>query len=111
KLDCINVINNRATPEDKDRWIKAPWAERDNTDYRATLDIITEQRPDVIVDITAAIATNRIPLHEMNMHQLKNGNNDLTITIEIAGVEQLGNIIQRLQKISGVISVERTGRL
>ena len=111
KLDCINVINNRDNPENKDRWIKATWAESDNTTYRTTLDIITEQRPDVIVDITAAIATNRIPLHEMNMHQLKNGNNDLTITIEIAGVEQLGNIIQRLQKISGVISVERTGRL
>ena len=46
----------------------------------------------------------------MNLHQLKNGNNNLVITIEIAGVEQLTNIMSRLQKISGVISVERTGK-
>ena len=46
----------------------------------------------------------------MNLHQLKNGNNNLVITIEIAGVEQLTNIMARLQKIPGVISVERTGK-
>lgn len=111
KQDCINVINNRDNPENRDRWIKATWASADDTTYRTTLDIITEQKATVIADITAAIAANRVPLHEMNMHQLKNGNTNLIITIEIAGVEQLGNIMARIQKISGVISVERTGRL
>ena len=111
KQDCVNVINNRDNPENRDRWIKATWASADDTTYRTTLDIITEQKATVIADITAAIAANRVPLHEMNMHQLKNGNTNLIITIEIAGVEQLGNIMARIQKISGVISVERTGRL
>ncbi len=111
KQDCINVINNRDVPENRDRWINATWASTDDSTYRTTLDIITEQKSSVIADITMAIAANRIPLHEMNMHQLKNGNTNLIITIEIAGVEQLGNIMNRIQKINGVISVERTGRL
>lgn len=111
KQDCVNVINNRDVPENRDRWIAASWASTDDTTYRTTLDIITEQKSTVIAEITAAIAANRIPLHDMNMHQLKNGNTNLVITIEIAGVEQLGNIMARIQKISGVISVERTGRL
>jgi len=46
----------------------------------------------------------------MNMHRLKNGNSSLVMTIEIGGVEQLSNVMARLQKISGVISVERTGK-
>ena len=46
----------------------------------------------------------------MNMHRLKNGNTNLAITIEIAGVEQLTNVMTRLKKIAGVISVERTGK-
>ena len=109
KQDCINVINNM-DEENKDRWIKASWAGLDNTTYRATIDIITEQKSSVIADVTAAIAANRIPMREMNMHRLKNGNNNILITIEIAGVEQLTNVMQRLQKISGVISVDRTGK-
>lgn len=108
KQDCINVINNMDNPDNKDRWINASWAGVDNSTYRAVIDIISEQKASVIADITAAIAANHIPLHEMNLHQLKNGNNNLVITIEIAGVDQLANIMARLQKISGVISVERT---
>ncbi len=110
KQDCINVINNMDSAENKDRWIKASWAGVDDTTYRATIDIIAEQKSSVIADITAAIAANHIPMHEMNMHRLKNGNTNLLITIEIAGVEQLANVMLRLQKIPGVISADRTGK-
>lgn len=110
KQDCVNVINNMENPENKDRWIRASWAGVDDSTYRATIDLITEQKSSVIADITAAIAANHIPMHEMNMHRLKNGNNNLLITIEIAGVEQLTNVMSRLQKIPGVISVDRTGK-
>ncbi len=110
KQDCINVINNMESEENKDRWIKASWAGVDDSTYRATIDLITEQKSSVIADVTAAIAANHIPMHEMNMHRLKNGNNNILITIEIAGVEQLSNVMSRLQKISGVISVDRTGK-
>ncbi|MBD5128408.1 MAG: bifunctional (p)ppGpp synthetase/guanosine-3',5'-bis(diphosphate) 3'-pyrophosphohydrolase [Ruminococcaceae bacterium] len=110
KMDCINVINNMDSEENKDRWIKASWAGVDDTTYRATIDIIAEQKSSVIADITAAIAANHIPMHEMNMHRLKNGNTNLLITIEIAGVEQLANVMLRLKKIPGVISADRTGK-
>lgn len=110
KQDCINVINNMESEENKERWIKASWAGVDDSTYRATIDLITEQKSSVIADVTAAIAANHIPMHEMNMHRLKNGNNNILITIEIAGVEQLSNVMSRLQKISGVISVDRTGK-
>ncbi|MCM1165786.1 MAG: bifunctional (p)ppGpp synthetase/guanosine-3',5'-bis(diphosphate) 3'-pyrophosphohydrolase [Lachnospiraceae bacterium] len=110
KMDCINVINNMDSEENKDRWIKASWAGVDDTTYRATIDIIAEQKSSVIADITAAIAANHIPMHEMNMHRLKNGNTNLLITIEIAGVEQLSNVMLRLKKIPGVISADRTGK-
>lgn len=108
KQDCINVINN--LDEKSDRWIKASWAGVDDATYRATIDIIAEQKSSTIADITAAIAVNRIPMHEMNMHRLKNGNTNLLITIEIAGVEQLANLMLRIKKIPGVISAERTGK-
>lgn len=110
KQDCINVINNMDSEENKNRWIKASWAGVEDETYRATIDIITEQKSSIIADITSAIAVNHIPMHEMNMHRLKNGNTNLLITIEIAGVEQLANLMLRIKKIPGVISAERTGK-
>ncbi len=110
KQDCVNVINNRDDPENKDRWLKATWAGVEDSTYRATIDVIAEDRITIFADITTAIAANHIPLQEMNGHHLKNGNLDLVVTVEIAGVEQLANVMGRIQKIPGVISVERTGK-
>lgn len=110
KQDCVNVVNNRDNPENKDRWLKATWAGVEDSTYRATIDVIAEDRITIFADITTAIAANHIPLQEMNGHHLKNGNLDLVVTVEIAGVEQLSNVMGRIQKIPGVISVERTGK-
>ncbi len=110
KRDCINVINNMDSAENKDRWINVGWAGVDDSTYRATVDVIAENKTSLLADVMAAIAANHIPVHEMNMHRLKNGNSSLVMTIEIGGVEQLSNVMARLQKISGVISVERTGK-
>ncbi|MGN1341333.1 MAG: RelA/SpoT family protein [Oscillospiraceae bacterium] len=110
KQDCINVINNMDNPDNKDRWIKASWAGVDDSTYRATIDVVAEDRITIFADITTAIATNHIPLQELNAHHLKNGNMSLLVTVEIAGMEQLSNVMGRLQKIPGVISVERTGK-
>lgn len=110
KQDCVNVVNNRDDPENKDRWLKATWAGVEDSTYRATIDVIAEDRITIFADITTAIAVNHIPLQEMNGHHLKNGNLDLVVTVEIAGVEQLSNVMGRIQKIPGVISVERTGK-
>lgn len=110
KQDCVNVVNNRDDPDNKDRWLKATWAGVEDSTYRATIDVIAEDHITIFADITTAIAANHIPLQEMNGHHLKNGNLDLVVTVEIAGVEQLSNVMGRIQKIPGVISVERTGK-
>ena len=110
KQDCINVINNMDSEENAGRWIKVSWAGVDDSTYRAIIDIVAEDKGQIIADVTTAIAANHIPIVEMNFHQLKNGNASLLVTIEIAGLEQLSNIMARIQKISGVISVERTGK-
>ena len=110
KQDCINVINNMDSGENAGRWIKVSWAGVDDSTYRAIIDIVAEDKGQIIADVSTAIAANHIPIVEMNYHQLKNGNTSLLVTIEIAGLEQLSNIMARIQKISGVISVERTGK-
>ena len=74
------------------------------------MDIVAQDRTALIADISTAIASGRIPIHEINAHNLKNGNANVTVTVEISGLEQLKNMIVKLKKIEGVITVERTGK-
>ncbi|MBQ3842828.1 MAG: bifunctional (p)ppGpp synthetase/guanosine-3',5'-bis(diphosphate) 3'-pyrophosphohydrolase [Ruminiclostridium sp.] len=108
KKDCMNVLNS---PEsEKERWINVYWASGNDTDsYNATIDIIAEDRTALIADITSAIAAGRLPIRQITAHQLKNGNGNIIVTVEVASLEQLNALINRICKIQGVISAERTG--
>ena len=108
KKDCMNVLNS---PEsEKERWINVYWASGTESDsYNATLDIIAEDRTALIADVTSAIAAGRLPIRHITAHQLKNGNGNIIVTVEVASLEQLNALITRICKIPGVISAERTG--
>ncbi|MBR4306097.1 MAG: bifunctional (p)ppGpp synthetase/guanosine-3',5'-bis(diphosphate) 3'-pyrophosphohydrolase [Ruminiclostridium sp.] len=110
KCDCKNAVLGLES-ENKERWIKAQWAGGASSFFRATIDIIAEDRTALIADVTTLISANRLPIYEINAHKLKNGNANITVTVEVSGVEQLKNIILRIQKVAGVISAERTGKL
>ena len=47
---------------------------------------------------------------ERRARELKNSNALLTVTVSVAGMEQLNTVISKLQKIKNVISVERSGK-
>ena len=110
KADCHNVIEQQKNEANADRWINVKWAASASASYEATLDIVCEDRTAMIADITAAIAASRIPIHEINARNLKNGNANVFVAMEISGPEQLKNIILKLRKIDGVITVERGGK-
>lgn len=110
KADCKNVEEQKNNPANSERWINVKWVSGAKAIYQATLDIVAQDRTALAADITLAIAASRIPIHELNAHHLKNGNAIISLTVEISGVEQLKNIILKLNKIDGVVSVERTGK-
>ena len=71
---------------------------------------MADSRTGLLADVSVVLANFRVPIHEINARELKNGNANIVVTIAIAGVEQLNNIIQRIHKIEGVISVERANK-
>ena len=110
KADCKNVLDQKNNPANEERWISVKWAASAQANYEATLDIVAQDRTALVADITVAIAGARIPIHEINAHNLKNGNANIVVTLEISGLEQLKNMMVKLKKIDGVITVERTGK-
>lgn len=108
KADCVNAVAGQKDESQKDRWVNVHWAVSEHNDYRCKLDIFAIDRPSLLADISVAIAGFRVPIHELNARELKNGNANIVATIGIGGKEQLNSIIQKLSKINGVISVERS---
>lgn len=107
KKSCSNVENS--SPSDKERWINVKWAEGRRADdgYSATIEVTAINRNALIADVTATIAACRFPINHIEAYQLKNGNGSIVVTVEVASVEQLNALIGRINKISGVINVER----
>lgn len=110
KKDCINYASRNKASENESRWVEVQWSNNRNTNYKATVDIVSNNRNSLLADVSMALAESKIPIHEMSARELKNGNANIVLTIGIAGADQLNNIITRLRKISGVISVDRSGK-
>ncbi len=108
KRDCNNVPRDINKCEHPERWINAHWANNTRSSFKCHLQITAFDRPALLADISIAIAGMRIPLHTVNARQNQSGNAIIDISISAEGVEHLSNIIKRLEKISDVISVDRT---
>ncbi|MDE7234121.1 MAG: (p)ppGpp synthetase, partial [Ruminiclostridium sp.] len=107
KQDCVNVINS--DPQEKERWINVMWAVTgSSTYYSATIDIITGNISSALSDVTAVITGGRFPMRHVSANQLKNGNGNIVVTVEVASAEQLNALIGKIKKVPGVISAERT---
>lgn len=111
KTDCVNYLSSVKNQLDAPRWIGVSWADESPKNYfKVTIDIVANNRIGLLADISAILAEIRIPMHEASARELKNGNANIMVTISIAGVEQLNGVMNRIKKISSVISVDRTGK-
>ena len=110
KCDCSNVpqdIHNCAEP---DRWVHAHWDNVHSESFTSTLQISSIDREGLVGDVMNTAYNMRLAVHQINARQLKGGNSIIHLTISAESVEHLRSIITRIEKISGVFSVERVGQ-
>lgn len=112
RKDCVNYLTQKDDPEMKDRWVSVKYEGTGTKHgyFKCTLDIIAVDRIGLLADVSSALAMINIYIYESTARELKNGNAILSITVSIAGMEQLNNVINKLKKIKNVISVERSGK-
>lgn len=112
KKTCVNYLNAIDTGNEPERWIEVHWAENSINNsapvYKVTLDIAASENIVILAEISKTLAEMHIPVSELSVKELKNGNSSIFVTISTAGVSQLNNIIAKIKKIPNVISVDRT---
>lgn len=110
KKDCVNYLTQKdSSPE---RWIGVRWAKEQvaSNFYKVVLDVVGYDRLGIFMDVMATLSEHRITTHEASARTLKNGNFSAMLTISVGGTAELSNIMAKIKKVDGVISVDRSNK-
>ena len=72
------------------------------------LQISTRSRIGVLSDVAAVLAASKVNVHELSARDLNDGFGVINAMVDVAGVAQLDNIINRIKGIKGILDVTRT---
>jgi GTP pyrophosphokinase len=109
KRDCNNVPKTVMVSSEPERWLNAYWDKNVREEFKSTLLISCLNRVGMLADISGQLASMRVMIHDINTRNFKDGRSSFTMTITVNGVEHLKSVIAKLEKISGVLGVERAG--
>lgn len=109
KRSCSNVPEDLSLCAEPDRWVNAHWAGEVKDDFKSTLHIVAVNRSALLADITILLSNMHIFIHTLNSREEKGTDNAIiSATISISGMDQLQNIIERISKIKGVVTIDRS---
>ena len=109
KQDCANAQQSMKQPENAARWVKAYWEDSASAQepFKAALEIYAEDRDGIFGELAMALSDLRVPIYAVNARQGENDKAFMNVTVGIANTEHLNNVVAKLRKIRGVISVTR----
>ncbi|MDE6834821.1 MAG: TGS domain-containing protein, partial [Ruminococcus sp.] len=113
-IRCTNYKSalKRNNPEELERWVYIDWDEdkesKEEAKLQTSFEVIAVDRVGLVHDITELLYDARIPIVHSSSRALRNGNALFESTIVISNTEQLKRLFEKIRKISGVISVERS---
>ncbi len=107
---CSNykAVLNRGSEEELSRWCDIQWSDHSATQLQTSFQVTAVDRVGLVYDISAILLEARVPIVHSASRVMKNGDAFFESTIIISSTEQLKNLFEKLRKIKGVISVERS---
>ncbi len=105
RKDCSNV---QLAKEGQQRLIEVMWETTQNVAYSAGIQVLSNDRPGLLAEVTNNVADSKIALRAMNARTSKDNIAIIDLTVEITDKNQLEKMISKLKKISGVFKVKRS---
>ena len=90
-----------------ERWVKVHWDNVTSDKYSATVTVTCLKRLGLIADVSQQIANMKVIIAGLTTHDTKDGRCVIEVTIQVEGIEHLKSIVSKIEKVQGVISVER----
>ncbi len=110
KRDCPNVPRDIASCGQPERWVHAEWEKStENASFKTGLFIETIDRDRLIADVTTQLASMHVNIYAITAKEPKDDRAEIQLTIGVNSVDHLEMVIQRLNRVSGVVRVTRIG--
>lgn len=107
KADCVNVPADIAHCAEPERWVKVHWDTATSDKYSATITVTCLKRMGLIADVSQQIANMKVNIAGLATHDTKDGRCIIEVTVQVEGIEHLKSLASKIEKVQGVISVER----
>ena len=106
---CSNVPKDLSKAAEPERWINAYWDTKVQNSYRVTLAVTCMNRVGMLADTSAVIANMHVMIHSIFTKDGSDGRCTVYMTITVNGAEHLKSVCEKLKKVKGVLSTERSG--
>ncbi len=107
KRDCTNVPKDVSNCAEPARWVNAYWNKNVKEDYKATLQLTCLSRIGLMAEVAMQVANMRVNITSISTHDMKDGRTIIELTVNVSGVDHLKNLISKIEKIDGILLVER----
>lgn len=107
KRDCTNVPKDLSNCAEPARWVNAYWNGNVKEEYKATLQLTCLSRLGLMAEIATQVANMRVNITSITTHDMKDGRTIVELTVNVSGVDHLKNLISKIEKIDGILLVER----
>ena len=107
KRDCTNVPKDLINCAEPARWVKAYWNQNVKEEYKATLQLTCLSRVGLMAEVAVQVANMRVNITSISTHDMKDGRTIIELTVNVSGIDHLKNLISRIEKVDGILSVER----
>lgn len=98
----------RGESAELDRWCDIQWSENSSAQLQTSFEVTAVDRVGLVFDISSVLNDARVPIVHSSSRVLKNGNALFESTILVSGTEQVKTLFEKIRKIKGVISVDRS---
>ena len=109
RMDCPNYQISLRNHEEDGRWITVSWAPQTGELYTTSLRILARDRNSLVVDIATVLSMLNAKVRSLNARSAGDGTATINVTLEVPDLEALRVIINRLNGVAGVQSVQRGG--
>lgn len=106
---CTNVPDDISKAGEPDRWVTAYWDTNVREEFKCTLQLFCLNRIGLLADVSSLLANMRIMINDISTRNTKDGRAVVMVTVSVNGVEHLNALVSKIDKIDGVLSIERSG--
>ena len=108
RADCANMQPSALSADDRLRFIPVEWSNNQKAVYVATLTVETEDKPGMMMAVTAVLTDMKINCVSIEARVTKNRVGIMNLGLEISDSADVKKAANKIRQIPGVISVSRT---